>query len=105
MLLNPYRSDLRVRSDVDVHPAATFDQSLLAMTIDLLFLALLMRAITAVVGSGDITQTMSTLLLWFSYFVATQWWFGFTVGKFLLGIRLQFYKPRSWQSLGGVMLR
>lgn len=83
---------------------ATFDQRLIAMTIDILFLTVVLKVISTLLNSESDARNISPLVL-VCYFVMTQWWFGCTLGKYLVGLRLEFEYPRTTVGFFRLLLR
>lgn len=86
---NPYAefmSESERAKDFSEFASASFEQRLLAYTIDLLLLGIVSKILTAVLGAGSLATALTTQLTIF-YFVVGHLKYQRTLGKHLLGLR------------------
>lgn len=96
--LTPYSKGLTAKT----YPAS-FDQRLMAMTLDLLALAVVIKILEVLLKVSEGTSV--GIFVFVGYFVLSQWWFGQTLGKRLLGLRVVSGKPRSINSFFNLLYR
>lgn len=104
---NPYSSFMSQKErakDFSEFPSASFEQRLLAFTIDILLITLVGRILAGVLGETlavNAVVNLGTLI----YFIFTQLKYQRTLGKHVMGLRVVSHDPMQPMTLGRMILR